>query len=165
MLTAKPLHATKAVICAHSQNLANGASLDQVPDLNTQREIPCPHSLHEEQVLLPRRLNKDPCLLSIHCKCLLTENMLPCFQDKHDILKVVRVWGCNIDDINVGVSRESLVGAVRGAGRWNPGVRDKFLCARSGGRRRHCYDCVGDVGGRAGRGVEEEVADKGWTVG
>lgn len=123
--------AAKAVVGIDPQHLADLAALDQVPDLNAKREVPCPDSLHEKQVLLSGCLSQNPCLLRIHSECLFAEHMLSCFQDEHDILEVVRVRGCDVDGVDIWVRGEGLVGAVRGTWGWNPCVCDEFLCTRS----------------------------------
>lgn len=46
----------EAVVSNHPEDLAYGPLLDEVPDLHTQREVPGPHGLHQEKVLLLRRL-------------------------------------------------------------------------------------------------------------
>jgi hypothetical protein len=45
--------------------------------------------------------------------------MFPRVQGKHDILEMMRVRGCDVDDVDVGVCDEVGVGGIGGAGGWD----------------------------------------------
>jgi hypothetical protein len=58
------------------QNLPNHPVLNNIAHLDTQREKPCPNSLHQEKTLLPRSINQNPRLRRINRKRLFTEHVL-----------------------------------------------------------------------------------------
>ena len=62
----------KARISRSAKHFTNGTLLDKLPDLNTQREIASPDSLHEEKILLSRSLAEDLSLSRVDGKRLLT---------------------------------------------------------------------------------------------
>ena len=86
-----------------SLHLSNLPLLHHCPHLFRQREIPCPNCLHQEQILLLCELNQDLRLRRICCERLLAQHMLSCLEAQPCVLVVVRVWRCNVDDVNVGV--------------------------------------------------------------
>ena len=91
----------KASVGNNAQHFTNVSILNPIPNLDRDRKVPRPHSLHQEQVLLPRRFNENLRLRSIHRESLLTEDILPMLQSKHHVLEMVRVRGRNVDDVHV----------------------------------------------------------------
>jgi len=78
------------------------------------------------------------------------------------VLVVVRVWGCNVDDVDVGVCREGAVAAVRGGGGGSVDFAEEVCGARGGGRGCGGGDEVVDVVCIAGGRVDEEVFGECW---
>ena len=144
------------------QHLPNLPLLNHLTDLDTQREIARPDGLHQEQALLPSRLAQDLGLRRVHRERLLTQHVFASRQGQHHILIVVRVRRGHVDDVDVGVIHEGLVVTVGGAGGAGDLVGvDELGGFVDGGRGGDGGDLVGDVGGIAGLGVLEEVADEG----
>lgn len=119
----------KAIIRRNPKYLPNLAPANQLPNLHAKREIPSPNSLHQKQLLLLSRPTQNLSLRRIDRERLLAQHMLPGTQDEHHVLEVVRVRGCDVHDVDVGVGRELLVGAIRSAGGWDACVCDEFLRA------------------------------------
>lgn len=151
----------KAIINKHANNLTNLALGDELADLDAKREVAGPNSLHEEEVLRLGSVNQDAGLGRIDREGLFAENMLSSVQGEHDILEVVGVRRCDVDDLDVGVCDEVLVGTVGGAGLGNLDVLDELGGAVFRGRGRDRGDGVRDVAGIAGGRVDEEVLDEG----
>ena len=135
----------EARIRHNTEHLADGAVADQVAHLHTEREVAGPHSLHEEEVLLAGDIAQDLGLRGIDGEGLLAEDVLPGLEGQHHVLEVVRVRGCDGDDVDVGVRREVLVGPVGGAGGRDARVGDELFGARRRRRGGYCFYGVGDV--------------------
>lgn len=75
-------------------------------------------------------------------------------QGEHDILEVVGMGRSNVDDIDILIGHQVVVGPVRRAGGRNAQVGDEFLGAVRGRRGRDSGDGVGDVSGMAELGVD-----------
>lgn len=73
---------------------------------------------------------------------------------------MVGVRSSHVDYVDVGVGDEVFVVAVGGAGLWDAEGRDELGCFVFGRGGRDGDDLVGDVGGIAGFGVFEEIADE-----
>ena len=91
---------------------ANGARLDQIPDLDAQREVAGPDGLHEEDILLLGLLNQLAGLRGRHGKRLLAENVLAGIKGEHGILEVVTVRGGDVDDVDVWIGHQLMVRSV-----------------------------------------------------
>lgn len=107
--------------------------LDHLPDLNAQREEPRPNRFHQKQLLLLSRLDQFLRLRRIDRKRLLTKHVFACEEAEHGVLEVVGVRGGDVDDVDVWVFDEVLVGSVsRGGGGAFAGFEELF---GAGGRR------------------------------
>lgn len=150
----------KAIVCRDAQDLADLAGLDQLPDAHADGQVPGPQSFHQEEVVLLCGLDENARLRGVDCKRLLAEDMLLRVQRKHDILEVVRVRSGDVDDVDVRVGDEGLVGAIGGAWRGDARVGDELAGAVFGRGGRDGGDGVRDVACVARGRVDEEVFDK-----
>lgn len=136
---------------------ADGTGIDELPNHDAQREVACPDSLHEEQVLRSRLLDELLGLGEGDRECLLAQNVLAGLEGQHGILEMVAVRGRNVDDVDVGVGHELRVRAVGfGTG------RAVDLLDEAGGPvgragRGDGHDLVLDIGVLAGSRVGQEV--------
>jgi hypothetical protein len=110
--------------------------------------------------LLLRLLDQQFRLRGIHRKCFLTQHVLPSFQTQHGILVVVRVRGSDVDNIDIRIRNEFLIGAVRFCGRGRTNIFEELFGARSAGGARGGHDGVCDGGDATGLGVDEEVSSE-----
>lgn len=118
---------TEACISYDTENLTDLTLLDELTDLNAEREVASPDSLHKEELLLTSNLDEDLGLGSVDGKCFLAENILTRLERQSDVLVVVGVRGCDVDNVNIRVSHESLIVTVCGAGSDDSSSRDKLL--------------------------------------
>jgi transposase len=88
------------------------AGSDDIADVDGQREVSRPHSLHQEQVLLLCLFHKLLCLSSVDGESLLAENVLASLESEHSILVVVRVGSSNVDDIDILVGNQLFIRSV-----------------------------------------------------
>lgn len=109
----------EAIIRRNTENLPNSPVLDQVSDLDTQREVSRPDSLHKKQVLLLGCLAQDLRLLRVHRKRLLAEHILARLKRKHHVLVVVRVRRRNVQHVDIGICHQLLVVSVGSTWAWN----------------------------------------------
>lgn len=109
----------ETIIRRNTENLPNSPGLDQVPDLDTQREVSSPDSLHKKQILLLGRLAQDLSLRRIHRKRLLTEHVLPRLKRKHHILEVVRVRRRDVQHVDIGICHQLFIASVGRAWAWD----------------------------------------------
>lgn len=98
-----PIQKTRRIYLARSDDFA---------DVDGQREVSGPDSLHQEQVLLLCLFCQLLCLSSIDCESLLTQNILASLETEHSILVVMRVGSSDIDDVDILVSNQLLVRSV-----------------------------------------------------
>ena len=117
----------EARISHDTENLADLTLLDKLADLNAEGEVASPDSLHKEEILLAGNLDKNLSLSSVDGEGFLAENILACLQRESDVLVVVGVRGCDVDDIDVGVGHESLVVTVCGTGGCDSSSGDELL--------------------------------------
>jgi hypothetical protein len=117
----------EAVVGNHPEDFANGTLLDEVTDLHTEREVPGPHGLHQEKVLVLRRLAQDPRLRRIDGESLLTEHILAGFQRKHHILEMVRVRRRDVHHVHVRIGHELFVRAVGSTRRGDARISNELL--------------------------------------
>lgn len=147
---------TAAGIGEDTENLANLAVSDKLSDLNANGEIARPHSLHQEELALLRLINKDLRLLSVDSERLLAEDMLARLQAEHDILEVVGVRGSDVDDVDIGILNQFLVGTVDS---WRG--RDLHLLyellSTVLGAGGNCSNLMNDIACPADGGVDEEI--------
>lgn len=66
----------KARISRSAKHLADGTLLNELADLDTEREVTSPDSLHEEKILLSRSFAEDLSLSRVDGKRLLTQDVL-----------------------------------------------------------------------------------------
>lgn len=117
----------EARISDDAEDFTNLTLLDELAHLDTQREVASPHSLHEEEILLASSLEQNGGLGSIDGQGLLTQDVLAGFQGQHGILEVVGVWGRDVDDVDVGVGDELIVGAVCSTRGRDANARDELV--------------------------------------
>lgn len=117
----------EARISHNTEDLTDLALLDELADLNTEGEVASPDSFHKEEVLLVGNLDEDLSLSSVNGEGFLAENILAPLQRKSDVLVVVGVRGCDIDNIDVRVGHKSLVVTVCGARGCDSSSRDELL--------------------------------------
>lgn len=92
-----------------SVNGADSARLDELADLDAQREISRPDGLHQEDVLGPGGLDEFLGLRRGNSEGLLAQDVLAGLQGQHDILEMVAVRGGDVDDVHVRVVDELMV--------------------------------------------------------
>lgn len=85
------------------------------------------------------------------------EDVFACEEAEHGVLEVVGVWGGDVDDVDVGVLDEFVVGAVRfGGGGALAGLEE--VGGAGGGCGGGCGgDGVGDVGDLASGGIQHQI--------
>jgi len=171
-------HAEVGGCAVDSTNLAGG---DDVADVDREREVACPdlvecvsnrheaieiyttYCLHKENILLLRNLDQGLQLGGIGCEGLLAEHILASLKTKSCILVVVAVRGCNVDDIDIGVLHELLVGSIclRALGSTN--LLQEVLRALRRRGRSGSDDFVLDIVDTSGLWVRPEVAGKAFS--
>lgn len=70
------------------------------------------YCLHQEHILLFGDLDQGFQLRSIGRERLLAEHILASFEAESRILVMMAVRGCNVNDVNIGILDEFLVGSV-----------------------------------------------------
>lgn len=143
-------------------DLANGARLHQLADLDAPGVEPRPHGLHEEQLLLPRLLDQQPRLLGRDGERLLAQHVLARLERQHGVLEVVAVRRRDVDDVDVGVRHELGVGTVGRRVRGAVDGLDEVGGTRHAREGRDGRDLVGYVVDVADGGVREEVLAEAW---
>ena len=104
-------------------------------DGDGEGEVPRPDGFHEEEVFLLGGLVEDAGLVGVDGEGFFAEDGFVGFQAEHHVLVVVRVRGCNIDDVDCWVFDQVSVGAVCGAFwivlilLWGDSLGDEFLRA------------------------------------
>ena len=139
-------------------NPANGARGNQLTDLDAERKVARPHSLHQEEVLL---LGLGDELLGLgrsDGKRLFAQDILASLECEHGVLEVVAVGGGNVDDVDIGVRDELSVRAVGLGGRGPLDLFDEAGGAVGGARRGNGGNLVADVVDVADGGVAEQIS-------
>lgn len=147
----------KAQIGNHPVYGPHFSILDHLSDPDTQGKEPRPHCFHQEQVLLFGRLNKLPRLRRVDCEGLFTKNMLVGKQAKHGILIVMGVRRSDVDDVDIWVFRELLIGAIGQSRRWTLACFEELFSSRAAARRCCGCNCVFDIGYLTGGGIQHQI--------
>ena len=139
----------EAQVRNHAMHGPQLSTLNYLPDLDAEGEIPRPDRFHEEKVLFLRQLDQLLRLRRVHRKGFLAQHVLAGFEAQHRVLIVVGVGGRNVDDVDVPVGHELGVGAV---------------CNSGGGTFRVLQELLGTVC-RAGRcGSDNGMSDVGYIA-
>ena len=85
------------------------------PYSNGEREVSCPDRVHQEEIRPLCRFVEYLRLFRIHRESLLTQDWFARFKAEHTVLKMMRVRGRDVDDINGGVFDEFSIRTVGGA--------------------------------------------------
>jgi len=93
-------------------HLADGACADQFEDAGDLRMAPVHVGFHEEDIVFPRSLQHLDGLVVMHAHRLFAEDMLLGLRGAEGPFPVVRMRRGDVDDIDIGVGQESLIGAV-----------------------------------------------------
>lgn len=144
-----------------SEDGANLARGNELSNLDAQREISCPHSLHQKQLLRLGRLNQLSGLGSGHGEGLLTQDVLAGLQRQHGVLEVVAVGSCYVNDVDVGVDDEFRVRSVRLGVKSTVDFLEEFrrpLAAAGGG---YGNNLVAHIVGAANCRTAQEILAKG----
>lgn len=147
-----------------SVNLANGTRRDELANLDTEREVTGPDSLHEEQILLLGLGNELLGLGSVDSQGLLAKHVLAGLEGEHGILEVVAVRGSDVDDVDIGVGNKLSVRAICFGGAGTADLLYEALSAVAGAGGGNGDNLVADVADFADGGVGEEVTAEGWSV-
>ena len=93
--------------------------------------------------------------------------MFPSIERKEAVGEMVRMRGCNVDHIDVGVGDELFIAAVGGSGGRGLNLFDERARFISGGAGRDSLDVVTDIFNSTGGRVEEQIfgEDYGATLG
>lgn len=108
---------SKAQVCNDSVHSPQLAILNHFSNLDAQWEEPRPNRLHQKQLLLLGRLDQFLRLRRIDRERLLAEYVFAREEAQHGVLVVVGVRGGDVDDVDVWVFDEVLVGAIGSGGR------------------------------------------------
>ena len=137
------------------------ASLHQLADLDTKRKVPRPDGFHEEQVLGTGRIDQLAGLCRVDGQSLFAKDVLAGLERQHGVLEVVAVGGGDIDDLDIRVGHQLMVGAIRlrGVGRLN--FAQELNGAVLGGARGGGHNLMGDVVNIATGWVVKQIPRKG----
>ena len=123
----------EAQIRNNAMDIAQLAPLNHLPDANTQGKKPRPNRLHQKALLLPGRLDQPLRLPRIDREGLLAQDVFAREEAEHGVLVVVGVGRGDVDDVDVWVPDEVLVGAVGGRGGGAFARFEELLGAGGGG--------------------------------
>ena len=144
----------EGVVGDDAVDVADVAFLDHGADLDGEREEARPDGFHEEEVFGLGGFDEFPGLRGVGREGFFAEDGLSREEAEHGVLVVVGVRGGDVDDVDVGVFHELVIGAVGGGRGGAVAGLEEFAGAVGGGGGGCGGDGVLDVVDVAGGRVE-----------